>query len=109
MSRACSTARRPTIQKSAPVIDRYALATDLDRQQIRILGIDVFAEPPFRNYVGGEDAYGARNTASLVTFLTRPDALALLAEQGFRAVAYRADGGWLRLLSLHPDHDSAYQ
>ena len=29
--------------------------------------------------------------------------------QGFRAVAYRADGGWLRLLSLHPDHDSAYQ
>ena len=63
------------IQKSAPVIDRYALATDLDRQQIRILGIDVFAEPPFRNYVGGEDAYGARNTASLVSFLTRPDAL----------------------------------
>lgn len=29
--------------------------------------------------------------------------------QGFRAVAYRDDGGWLRLLSLHPDHDSAYR
>lgn len=28
--------------------------------------------------------------------------------KGFRAVAYR-DGSWLRLLSLHPDHDSAYQ
>jgi hypothetical protein len=28
--------------------------------------------------------------------------------RGFRAVAYR-DGQWLRLLSLHPDHDSAYQ
>ncbi|ADG06075.1 hypothetical protein [Kyrpidia tusciae] len=26
----------------------------------------------------------------------------------FRAVAYR-DGPWLRLLSLHPDHDSAYR
>lgn len=26
----------------------------------------------------------------------------------FRGVAYR-DGSWLRLLSLHPDHDSAYQ
>ena len=24
-----------------------------------------------------------------------------------RAVAYR-DGGWMRMLSLHPDHDSAY-
>ena len=27
--------------------------------------------------------------------------------RGFRAVAYR-DGPWLRVLSLHPDHDSAY-
>lgn len=27
--------------------------------------------------------------------------------QAFRAVAYR-EGTWLRLLSLHPDHDSAY-
>ncbi len=25
----------------------------------------------------------------------------------FRALSYR-DGDWLRLLSLHPDHDSAY-
>lgn len=29
--------------------------------------------------------------------------------QGFRAVAYRAEGGWCRLLSLHADHDSAYR
>jgi hypothetical protein len=28
--------------------------------------------------------------------------------KGFRAVAYR-DGEWLRILSLHPDHDSAYR
>ena len=28
--------------------------------------------------------------------------------KGFRGVAYR-NGLWLRLLSLHPDHDSAYQ
>ncbi|CAB3396171.1 hypothetical protein [Kyrpidia spormannii] len=28
--------------------------------------------------------------------------------KGFRAVAYR-DGYWLRVLSLHPDHDSAYR
>ncbi len=33
----------------------------------------------------------------------------LRISQGFRAVAYRDDGGWLRLLSLHPDHDSAYR
>jgi hypothetical protein len=28
--------------------------------------------------------------------------------KGFRAVAYR-DKQWMRLLSLHPDHDSAYK
>ena len=28
--------------------------------------------------------------------------------KGFRAVAYR-EKDWLRLLSLHPDHDSAYR
>ena len=33
----------------------------------------------------------------------------LRISQGFRAVAYRDDGGWLRMLSLHPDHDSAYR
>ena len=28
--------------------------------------------------------------------------------KGFRGVGYH-EGSWLRLLSLHPDHDSAYQ
>jgi len=28
--------------------------------------------------------------------------------KGFRGIASR-EGSWLRLLSLHPDHDSAYQ
>ena len=28
--------------------------------------------------------------------------------KGFRAVAYRQED-WLRILSLHPDHDSAYK
>jgi len=28
--------------------------------------------------------------------------------KGFRAVAFR-DGNWMRLLTLHPDHDSTYR
>jgi hypothetical protein len=28
--------------------------------------------------------------------------------KGFRGIAYR-EGLWLRILSLHPDHDSAYK
>ena len=31
----------------------------------------------------------------------------LRISKGFRALAYR-EGNWLRLLSLHPDHDFAY-
>ena len=39
-----------------------------------------------------------------------PDGLRLYSlriGKGFRAVAVR-DGDWLRVLTLHPDHDSAY-
>ena len=32
----------------------------------------------------------------------------LRISKGFRAIAYR-EGEWLRILSLHPDHDSAYR
>ena len=42
----------------------------------------------------------------------RPDGhrlYSLRISQGFRAVADRDNGGWLRWLSLHPDHDSAYR
>jgi hypothetical protein len=28
--------------------------------------------------------------------------------KGFRGLAYR-EGNWMRILSLHPDHDSTYQ
>lgn len=47
----------------------------------------------------------------LIHSRTGPDGQRLYSfriSQGFRAIAYRAEGGWLRLLSLHPDHDSAY-
>jgi hypothetical protein len=32
----------------------------------------------------------------------------LRISQSFRALVYR-EGDWLRILSLHPDHDSAYE
>jgi len=48
----------------------------------------------------------------LIHSRTGPDGQRLYSfriSQGFRAVAYRAEDGWLRLLSLHPAHDSAYR
>ncbi|MBX7213684.1 MAG: FtsX-like permease family protein [Thermoflexales bacterium] len=62
------------VREAAPVVDGYALAEQLDRQPIRILGIDVFAEAPFRSYLG-DTGGGARNAQALDAFLTRPDTI----------------------------------
>jgi putative ABC transport system permease protein len=39
------------IRDSAPVIEDYVQAVDLDNQLLRLLGVDPFAEPPFRTYL----------------------------------------------------------
>lgn len=59
---------------AAPVVEGYVQAETLGPQPIRLVGIDPFAEPPFRNYFGsgaGGDAGG------LTPFLTRPNAIVL--------------------------------
>ena len=38
---------------SAPVVESYVSVPQLDAQPMRLLGIDPFAEPPFRSYLGG--------------------------------------------------------
>ena len=38
---------------SAPVVESYVSVPQLDGQPMRLLGIDPFAEPPFRSYLGG--------------------------------------------------------
>jgi len=40
---------------SAPVVESYVSVPELDAQPMRLLGIDPFAEPPFRSYLGGDD------------------------------------------------------
>ncbi len=40
---------------SAPVVESYVSVPQLDAQPMRLLGIDPFAEPPFRSYLGGSD------------------------------------------------------
>ncbi len=40
---------------SAPVVEEYVVATELDGQPLRLLGVDPFAEAPFRSYLGPDD------------------------------------------------------
>lgn len=56
---------------SAPVVEGVALAPDLDAQPLRILGVDSFAEPPFRSYL----TQAALNAARLDRFYTTPNAV----------------------------------
>lgn len=36
----------------APVVEGYVRLRSLEEQPVRLLGVDAFAEPPFRNYLG---------------------------------------------------------
>ena len=60
---------------AAPVVDGYATALELDRQPLRILGVDLFAEPPFRAYLGGNTT--AMSLRAFTRFLTSPNAILL--------------------------------
>jgi putative ABC transport system permease protein len=40
---------------SAPVVESYVVAEELDSQPMRLLGVDPFAEQPFRGYLGPGD------------------------------------------------------
>ncbi len=55
---------------AAPVIERYLLSPELGDQPMRLVGIDPFAEPPFRGYFGTSQD---RRDRSLTAFLTEPN------------------------------------
>jgi putative ABC transport system permease protein len=39
------------IRSSAPIVEEYVQAINLDNQLLRLFGVDPFAEPPFRTYL----------------------------------------------------------
>jgi putative ABC transport system permease protein len=61
------------VTEAAPVIDSYATALELDRQPLHILGVDLFAESPFRSYLG--EGTAQMNLTGFTQFLTAPDAM----------------------------------
>lgn len=59
---------------AAPVVEGYVLAQELGEQPMRLLGVDLFAEPPFRSYFGGEQAGGIEG---IIPFLVQPNTVIL--------------------------------
>ena len=61
------------INAAAPVVDGYATAMELDKQPLHVIGVDVFAEAPFRSFLGSGGAN--LNLNSFSQFLSRADAV----------------------------------
>ncbi len=62
--------------RSAPIVEGYVVAEDLDRQPMRLVGVDFFAEAPFRSYLGSDGDSGA-GIEALTSFLTEPNTVIL--------------------------------
>jgi putative ABC transport system permease protein len=60
------------LQDNAPVITRYVRGVDLGDQPLRLLGVDLQAELPFRNYTAQEDLEQP-DLVSVNAFLNRPN------------------------------------
>ena len=55
---------------SAPVVESYVSVPQLDAQPMRLLGIDPFAEAPFRSYLGGGQPQNVAAAGSVGSYLT---------------------------------------
>ena len=63
---------------SAPIVEGYVVAEELDMQPMRLLGVDSFAESPFRNYLE-EDSTGFSDTDGFTAFMVQPNTVLLSA------------------------------
>lgn len=68
------------VRASAPVVEAWATTEALPGQALRVLGIDVFSERPFRPWVSGGPAVGSRTAAAnldITRLLTTPGTILL--------------------------------
>jgi len=61
--------RAGVVRAAAPVIAAYASSSEMDGRPLQLLGVDPFAEPPFRDYLGAGEA---ASIEALTAFLTEP-------------------------------------
>jgi putative ABC transport system permease protein len=63
------------LRDSAPVVEDYARAVELGNLPMHVLGVDPFAEPPFRSYLTTVDVNGGTRRAfdALNAFIAEPN------------------------------------
>jgi putative ABC transport system permease protein len=65
---------------AAPVVEGYVAVPELSDQPLRLIGIDPFAEPPFRSYFAPAGDESGLSLDGLTTFLTEPNAVVVARE-----------------------------
>ena len=79
--------REGVVRSAAPIVAAYATSPQLGGRPVQLLGVDPFAEAPFRSYFSaGQTA----PVAQLTAFLTRPGAVLVAADIAYR---YELDAG----------------
>jgi putative ABC transport system permease protein len=73
--------RQGVLNAAAPVVADYVSSPQLGDRPLQLLGVDPFAEPPFRDYFWQP---GDTPAHSLIDFLTRPGALLISATMAER-------------------------
>jgi putative ABC transport system permease protein len=74
------------VELAAPIVTDYVTSPQLGERPIQLLGVDPFAEAPFRSYLaatGAGSAAGPVSVGELTTLLTQPGAL-LISEETAR-------------------------
>jgi putative ABC transport system permease protein len=71
-------------RNSAPVVEAYVVAPQLDSQPLRLLGIDPFAEAPFRSYRGADNQRASPAPEYLSQFMVTADTVLISAAMAAR-------------------------
>lgn len=78
------------LSDSAPVVENYVRAVELGDRPLRLLGVDPFAEPPFRDYLTSVEVQGETQNPfeALTAFISMPNTILisqrLAAEYGIQ-------------------------
>ena len=80
--------RRGTLRSAAPIVADYVSSPNLGNRPYQLLGVDPFAEPPFRDYLWQT---GDTPVVGLVGFLTKPGAILISASVSERYGLQRGD------------------
>src|SRR5690606_19796713 len=75
------------LREAAPVVSEYVRGVNLGDQPLRLLGVEPFAEPPFRDYLSDIEVAGENVNAfeALNAFIAEPNTILMSQPQIGRA------------------------